>query len=69
MIAEPLIHYETDQKIVKDEAYWEQRFWNPEVMMRWKSEIAVEPADRDRGRFHGTRIFPNGTKETFHLNL
>lgn len=65
MIAEPLIHFDTDQRIVKDATYWSQRRWNPEVKMRWNSEIDVIPADKERGKMFGTRIFPDGQKESF----
>lgn len=71
MIAAPLIHFDapTTERIVKDDDYWAQRFWNPEVRMRWNSEIAVEPANRDKGHPLGTRIYPNGARETFRINL
>lgn len=68
MINEPLIKFSPNEdRIVKNDAYWSQRHWNPEVKMRWNSEIAVEPANRDKGRHFGVRIFPNGARENFRV--
>jgi hypothetical protein len=36
--------------------------------MKWNSGITVIPADRENGITQGTRIYPDGTTETYEVN-
>ena len=37
------------------------------VVFKWRSEIQVIPADAEKGEYNGTRIYPDGRRETFSV--
>jgi hypothetical protein len=43
---------------------WKRRFYNPSVKMAWNSAIEVIPGSFEN-HTPGTRIYPDGTQETF----
>ena len=52
----------TDANAKKD---WSRRFIDAHERWKWNAGIVVEPANSDKGFHQGTRIFPDGTRETF----
>jgi hypothetical protein len=54
-----------EEKTDQNKKDWSRRFTDPMLMMKWKSEIRVEPAKKENGEFIGFRIYPDGTRERF----
>lgn len=58
---------EPEPKTDENKKDWSKRFTDPMVMMAWRAEIVVYPANKDKGEMTGWRSYPDGTRESFTI--